>query len=512
MSEAKLTRREVIQGGAALVGAAAFGSILTQRAHAATRAGLPFDEYAKYDALGLADLVRRGEVSPEELLEAAIQRTEQVNPTINAVVLEHYEFAREAIRRGLPDGPFRGVPFLLKDLGVHLKGTITTNGSVFFKDDVATYTNTVVKRYQAAGLVIFGKTHSPEFGNTSSSETVLFGATHNPWNLARTAGGSSGGAAAAVAAGILPLANASDGGGSIRIPASCCGLFGMKPTRGRVPLGPPDAEIRNACAVIHCVSRSVRDSAALLDVTQGPDTGDPYYAPPVKGSYLAEVGAPVGKLRIALMRNPLFPFPVDPECTQAVEQAAGLCESLGHHVEEASPQIDVATFFGGFGVSTDIVVLMLVEAREKELGRPMREDEIEPLNRASLERARVASAASYARARQAFFRGGRAMAEFQKNYDVILSPTMARPPQKLGVLALTNTSESFVPAATATSAFTMVYNATGQPAMSVPLHWSADGLPIGVMFAGRFGDEATLYRLAAQLEQAQPWADRHPQL
>jgi len=511
MEHTGFTRRQMLRHTAVLAMGAGVGlSFLKPAVGRPLSSSFPFDEYTRYDALGLAGLVAKGDVSAQELLEAAIQRAEAVNPKINAVVLRHYDLARQAIKQGLPDGLFKGVPFLLKDLGISLKGTVTTNGSVFYKDHTATFNSTLVERYQKAGLVIFGKTHSPEFGGSPSSESVLFGPTRNPWNLEHSAGGSSGGTAAAIASGIVPAGHASDGGGSIRIPASCCGLFGMKTSRGRVPLGPPDFESRNGLAVAHAISRTVRDSAALLDVSKGADFGDPVLVPKLTGSYLKEVGAPVGRLRIALMREPIIPFPVDPECLKAVNNAAELCKSLGHTVEEAKPLLDVQGLYMGFGVSSDVVTAMKVAAREKELGRPVEEGELEPITWQRLQRGRKVTALDYAKARQAFHLAARAVAEFQRRYPVILSPTMASPPARIGVLALTNDIGAFNQEATGASAFTMLYNGTGQPAMSVPLHWSAQGLPVGVMFAGRFGDEATLYRLAAQLEAARPWKERRP--
>jgi amidase len=513
MEDTNITRRQMLKHSAVLAIGAGLGLTFSRQAGSnPIPTEFPFDEYAKYDALGLAELVARGEVSALELLEAAIHRTEAVNPKINAIVLNHYELARKAIKQGLPDGPLTGVPFLLKDLGISLKGTITTNGSVFYKSSVASFDSTLVQRYQKAGLVIFGKTHSPEFGGSPSSESTLFGATHNPWNLEHIAGGSSGGTAAAIAAGIVPVGHGSDGGGSIRIPASCCGLFGMKSTRGRVPLGPPDFESRNGLSVAHVISRSVRDSAALLDVSHGADFGDPILPPNPVGPYLKEVGAPVGRLRIALMREPILPFPVAPECLKAVDNAAKLCESLGHVVEEAKPVLDVQNLFMSFGVCSDVVTAIKVAAREQELGRPVMNTELEPITWKRLQRGKKVPAFKYAKARQTFHRATRAVEEFQVNYDVILSPTMAILPPKLGPLALTGDVEIFNREAFGTSSFTMVYNGTGQPAMSVPLHWSAEGLPVGVMFAGRFGDEATLYRLAAQLEAERPWADKRPLL
>ncbi|MCB1730077.1 MAG: amidase, partial [Halieaceae bacterium] len=331
-------RRTLIKRGLVL---AAAGSAPVRIAAAAS--ALSFDEYRSRDALGLAELVRSGEVSAPELLEIAIARSQAVNPVINCLVERLYDYARAAVARGLPSGPFTGVPFLLKDLGMHLAGTVTTNGSRFYRDAVADYTNTVVTRYQQAGLVIFGKTASPEFGGTGTTESILFGDTRNPWDMQRSAGGSSGGAAAAVAAGILPLANATDGGGSIRIPASCCGLFGMKPSRGRVPSGPKN--LSSVMSVIHAVSRSVRDSAALLDATRGPEPGQTTIAPRPTGSYLDAVGATPKGLRIGLLTTPITHSPVDPECSRAAADAAKLCESLGHHVQEVQLPIDPREFF-----------------------------------------------------------------------------------------------------------------------------------------------------------------------
>jgi len=513
MEDTGLTRRQMLKHSAVLTIGAGLGlSFMRQARGNPLPAKLPFDEYSKYDALGLAELVARGEVSALELLDIAIQRAEAVNPKINAIVLKHYELARKTIKQGLPDGPFKGVPFLLKDLAISLKGTITTNGSKFYQDHVASFNSTLVERYEKAGLVIFGKTHSPEFGGSPSSESSLFGATHNPWNLEHSAGGSSGGTAAAIAAGIVPVGHASDGGGSIRIPASCCGLFGMKPTRARVPLGPPDYERSSGRVVAHAISRSVRDNAALLDISKGADFGDPVLAPKSVAPYLKEMGAPVGRLHIALMREPVIPFPVDPECLKAVDSAAKLCESLGHVVEEAKPLLDLQGIFMGMGVSSDVGTAIKVSAREKELGRSVKEGELELINWQRLQRGRKVTAVDHVKARKAFHQATRTMAEFQRRYDVILSPTMASLPAKLGLLALSGDEEVFNQYATGASAFTMIFNGTGQPAMTVPLYWSAEGLPVGVMFAGRFGDEATLYRLAAQLEAERPWADKRPSI
>jgi Asp-tRNA(Asn)/Glu-tRNA(Gln) amidotransferase A subunit family amidase len=427
-------------------------------------------------------------------------------------VTKHYELARGFIEKGLPDGPFQGVPYLLKDLGIALDGTVTTQGSLFFRTAIYDYDSTLVRRYKNAGLVIFGKTHSPEFGGTPSSESRLFGATHNPWKLDLSAGGSSGGAAAAVAAGIVPAAHGSDGGGSIRIPASACGLFGLKPTRGRVPMGPKVYETRNGLSVMHAVSRSVRDSAALLDVSQGPAPGDAYSAPGAMRPYAEEVRRSPGKLRIALMTRPILQIPVAPECVEAAENAGRLCESLGHQVEVATPILDGRALYDALGISSNVVVAENVEAREAALGRSVAPGELESITWQAREAGRSASAVNYSRARTTLHRASRTLASFMQEYDAVLSPTMALVPPKLGVLSLSQDYEDFMLVAAAASAFTALYNMTGQPAMSVPLHQTDHGIPVGVMFAGRFGDEAALFRLAAQLERATPWFDRVPPL
>jgi len=477
---------------------------------ASARASRGFEEYRSHDALALADLVRRGEASPQELLELAIARAEAVNPKLTAITVEHYELAREAVRAGLPDGRFRGVPYLLKDLAISMRGTVTTEGSRFYRDVRHEIDSTLVERVRAAGLVIFGKTHSPEFGRSSSSESLLHGQTHNPWDLARSAGGSSGGSAAAVAAGIVPVAHATDGGGSIRIPASACGLFGLKPTRGRVPMGPARYEGWGGLSSAHCVSRSVRDSAALLDATQGPDVGDAYAAPPRARPYLEEIEQAPDGLRIALMTKPTIPVPVAPDCVAAAERAAKLCESLGHVVEPAAPELDVEPLWNAFGMLSMVGVSSKVAWREAELGREVGPDDLEPLNLETVAGGRRVSAIEHSRARQTLHAASRTLGRFLQRYDLILSPTMALVPPPLGALSLAQPFEDFVGPATASSAFTSLFNMTGQPAMSVPLHWTEAGLPVGVMFAARFGDEATLFRLARQLERAQPWFDRVP--
>ena len=334
-----LSRRNLIKQGLAI--AAAAGTSPTLKA--AQSSSLSFEEYRNHDALSLAHLVRNGEVSAAELLEIAISCSEAINPNINCVVEKLYDRARISVKKGLPKGPFTGVPFMLKDLGMALTGTVTTNGSRFYKDAVSKHNSTVVDRYQRAGLVIFGKTATPEFGGTGTTESILFGETRNPWDLTRTTGGSSGGAAAAVATGVLPLANATDGGGSIRIPASCCGLFGLKPSRGRVPAGPQ--KLSSTMSVIHAISRSVRDSAALLDATRGPEPGQTTIAPAPDKAYLEQIQRPPHSLRIGLITTPITYSKVHPECAKAADNAAKLCESLGHSVDHVRIPIDPRDFF-----------------------------------------------------------------------------------------------------------------------------------------------------------------------
>jgi len=469
------------------------------------------DEYASHDALSLAALVRSGRATPAELLDAALARQAEVDPAIHSIVIPMVDEARAAIRSGLPEGPFHGVPFLLKDLHVLYAGVRTTNGCRFFADDVPDHDSELVTRYKRAGLVIFGKTASPEFGLTTTTESLLFGQTHNPWSHAHSAGGSSGGAAAAVAAGILPAAHASDGGGSIRIPASCCGLFGLKPSRGRMPFGPDAGEGWSGMSTMHAVTRSVRDSAALLDATAGADLGAPYHAPPRARPYLDEVGAPPGRLRIALLRESFNGSPTHPDCVAAVDSAAGLCGELGHRVEEAVIRVDVPAL----GAASQSIMagnlLATLEDRGQQLGRSFGRDDVESFTFIMTEAVRKRGASDYARAIRTIHTLGRQIERFLQDYDLILTPTMAVPPQKLGVLSLSNPDlETYIRSVTATVGYTQVFNASGHPAMSVPLHWSQEGLPIGVQFAARLGDEAALFRLAAQLESARPWAQRRP--
>jgi len=467
------------------------------------------DEYESHDALGLASLVQRGEIKPRELIEVAIAQCERRNPVVNAVVIPMFDEARR-VAEAAPAGPFHGVPFLLKDLYALYPGVRTTNGSRLFSDFVPDHENEMVARYRRAGLVVFGKSASPEFGITTSTESVLFGKTRNPWNLEHSAGGSSGGAAAAVAAGIVPAAHASDGGGSIRIPASCCGLFGLKPSRGLIPFGPDVGEGWSGMSTAHAVTRSVRDSAALLDAVAGADLGAPYAAPPRQRPFFEEVGAKPGRLRIALQTRSFNGSDTHPDCVAAARDAAALCRSLGHEVVEAELAIDGATFGRASQVIIAANLHASVQDRLKELGREIRDDDLETGTRAMFEAAAGADAAEYARSLRVIHALGRQVSRFLETRDLLLTPTMGTPPLPLGRLALTNPSVDFLRDLLQTVGYTQLFNASGHPAMSVPLHWNAAGLPIGVQFTGRFGDEATLFRLAAQLEQARPWFARRP--
>ena len=468
-------------------------------------------EYGKYDALGLADLIARGEIQAEALLAAVREQVEATNPRINAFSQQFFDKAAAQIRHGLPAGPLSGVPFALKDLGLDLEGTITSAGSRLWKDRVATADSTLVRRYKQAGLVIVGKTASPELGLTTTTESVLFGLTRNPWNLERTAGGSSGGSAAAVASRILPAAHATDGGGSIRIPASCCGLFGLKPTRGRVPLGPSQFEGWNGLSCHHAVTISVRDSAALLDATAGAELGSPFFSPRPERSYVEEARTAPGRLRVALVVDPPAGLPLDPECRHAANDAAALCGSLGHVVEHAVLPVDGDVVRGALITIVNVSVARTLEEAAATIGRPVTDADVEPVTWAMSERGKAVDPRAYARAIATTHQIGLAMAVFQERYDVVLSPTLSKPPVPLGVLSLSpEDPKAMARALREFGPYTALYNVTGQPSMSVPLHWTSDGLPVGVMFSARFGDEAMLFRLAAQLEAARPWAGRVP--
>ena len=467
------------------------------------------DDFAFLDATAQADLVRRREVKPVELVDAAIERIDLLNPALNAVVTPTYEQAHTAALGELPEGPFRGVPFLLKDLFAVEKGVRMSAGSTYLRDYVPDEDSELVLRLRKAGLVFLGRTNAPEFGLSPTTEPALYGPCCNPWDTSRTPGGSSGGSAAAVASGMVPMAHGNDGGGSIRIPSSCCGVFGLKPTRGRNPFGPGFGDVWGGMAVEHALTLSVRDSAALLDVTSGPDLGDPYWAPPPARPFSREAGADPGRLRIAFSTESIFGYPVHPDCVSAARSAAALCEELGHDVEEAAPPIDGEQLSVALTNFIASWCAWSIDCMAQLTNRPVTQDLFEPYTWALYEMGRQCSAPAYLVSITHVQKLARDLAGFLSKYDLWLTPTTGEPPPPLGSFDSTpeNPLEGlirggpFVP-------FTPICNVTGHPAMSVPLFWNSEGLPIGSHFAGRFGDEATLIRLAAQLEEARPWARR----
>ena len=470
------------------------------------------DELATIDAIASAELVRNGEVTALELVEAAIERIEALNPRLNAVVTPLYDRAREQARGPHPDGPLAGVPFLLKDLGAAIGGTRQTRGSRAHRDTVSAADTELAARHRRAGLITLGKTNTPEFGNHSTTEPALFGPARNPWNPGLTTGGSSGGSAAAVASGMVPAAHGNDGAGSIRIPASCCGLFGLKPTRGRNSWA-PGGEAMSGVAVEHALTHSVRDSAAILDATSGPVAGDAYRLPVPSRSFYEETRRDPGRLRIAWSATPPIDAAVHPECVRAARDTAELLASLGHDVEEAAPVFDGETIIEPLARIWAIANLEEHRIATRLLGREPAPDELEITTWELVQYARRFDTVDMIDSLGELTAMSRAIGPFFERYDAWVTPTLAQPPRPLGIL---NQSQGgavewwrfdceFNP-------WNPIANVTGQPAMSVPLTWSTDGLPIGSLVFGRFGDEATLFRLAAQLETARPWAGRRPSI
>jgi len=470
---------------------------------------MTFREYGNYDGVGLAELVRSKQVSAKELLDEAIARTAQIDPQINAVVVKHYDYAQRQIDQGLPDGPFTGVPFLLKDLEI-LEGTRTTFGASVYKDNLADHTGTLARRFLNTGVTIFGKSSSPEFGLLPTTESRLFGPTRNPWNLAHSSGGSSGGAGAAVAARILPIAHASDGGGSIRIPASASGVFGLKPTRARNPVGPDRAEGWAGFSCGHVLSISVRDSAVMLDAIHGPELSSPYRAPTPERPFAQEVGRDPGRLRIAFTDKSPYGEAIDPEIAAATRDVASLLGRLGHAVEERAPVL-AADAAAVMATIVGANIALNLRQAETRFGRAMTERDFEILTLASALNAQNTSATDYVAAQLSAFQISRTLATFFESCDVFLCPTLCSPPLRIGELNSMSEDPSHIsPVLRRYMPATSMFNMSGQPAMSVPLAWNGAGLPLGMMFAARFGDEATLFRLAAQLEQQRPWKDKFP--
>ncbi|CAM3274427.1 amidase [Mycobacterium intermedium] len=468
------------------------------------------------DATEQAALVAEGEISPSELLEAAIERIERLNPQLNAVVIEWFEHARLiAADPALPAGPFRGVPFLLKDLYTNFAGQTMSNGNVALKEAgrIDTADTTLVSRFKKAGLVIAGRTNTCEFGSLPTTQPIAWGPTRNPWASERTPGGSSGGAAAAVAAGMVPFAHASDGGGSIRIPASCCGLVGLKTSQGRITVGPARAEV--GLGVELCVSRTVRDTAGLLDAVRGPGIGDSVIAPAPQRPYLEEVGADPGRLRIGLLDvHPRGDF-LHQDCVAAVRSAGSMLEGLGHIVEPAWPAcLADTTLTKKFMALWCTQMALAIRGISETIGREVTAADVEPVNWVLAHHAQRFSAVDYAAAQSAIYTFRRALQQWWADgWDLLLTPTVSEPPVPLSDFesdpenpnALNRRGGQF-------AAFTPPYNMSGQPAISLPLHRNADGLPIGVQLAAAYGREDVLIRVAAQLESAHPWASYHPSL
>jgi amidase len=465
------------------------------------------------DATAQAELVRRGEISAADLVDAAIGRIEAVNPKLDAVIRPRFDRARAEAAGDLPDGPFRGVPFLFKDLGCRVAGEVTAYGVGPMRDQPWPVTSYLAEAFRAAGFVPLGRTNVPEVGTTVTTEARSFPPAHNPWNPGRSTGGSSGGSAAAVASGMVPAAHANDGGGSIRIPASECGLVGLKPNRGRVSQGPEVGEGWAGGTIDGVVTRSVRDAAGILDVISARQPGEPYYAPPLHRPLSQEIGADPGRLRIGFIDRPgRDGFLDDPECRAAVAGAARLLESLGHHLEESAPEAMAEEEFVQY--FTTIIAAdteALFRDFEALLGRPIAEDEIEPRNAFYRQVGAATDAVTYLQSRAWIGQWARRMAGWWADYDLLLTPTVGAPPPELGwftaegPLAEGGRVVSFIP-------YTAQFNMTGQPAVSLPLHWTPDGLPVGVQLVAASGREDLLVRVASQLEQAAPWAQRRPQV
>ena len=471
---------------------------------------MTFVEYDSYDGLGLAQLVARRKVKAAELMEEAIARAEKLNPKLNAIIFKDYDRARQTATAKLPRGSFTGAPFLIKDIAAATEGYPSRQGSRFLPSLPAQRDSYLVAKFKASGLIPFGTTNVPEFGLVASTESKLYGAACNPWNLAHSTGGSSGGSAAAVAAGIVPLAHANDGGGSIRIPASANGLVGLKPTRGRLSHGPDFADSLDGLANDLVVSRTVRDTAAALDVVRGYMPGDPYAEPPGPRSYLDAIRRKPRQLRIAVTLRKLDGNPLHSDCVAAAKHAAKLCEDFGHVVEEDMPVLDQPTLMGAFQAFWSGGLAAGIDLIAQMTGQKPAREHFEGLTWSMYLAGKQVSASDYLNAKRVINGAAREMGRFHESYDVWLMPTLGRPPEKNGVFDFDNEDLmiSFAPQIDYVP-FTAMQNVTGQPAINVPLYWNKENLPIGTQFVGAFGDEATLLRLAAQLEKAQPWYQRY---
>ena len=474
---------------------------------------VPMTDSTWLDATAQAELVRTGQASPAELVDDAIARIEKLNPDLNAVITPLFDKARLAAAGELPDGPFRGVPMVLKDLACHSAGDPMYEGMQFLKDAswIEEHDSFLARRFREAGFVFLGKTNTPEMGILPTAEPHAFGATRNPWDTTRSTGGSSGGSAAAVASGMVAVGHANDGGGSIRIPASECGLVGLKPSRGRTSLGPAYGDVFGGLVAEHVVTRSVRDTAAILDAVHGYEPGDPFSAPTPSRPFLDEVGAPVERLRIGIMTTSAT-GPVHPSCVAAAEATARALESLGHFVDVSHPDAmddpEVTQHFITFWSAGNAWSL---DYWGRKVGREATQADVEPLTWALCEMGRSFSAPQWLAAREWLQAHSRRMAAWWNDYDILVTPTLAEPPPRLGEFDSPpdNPLAGLFRAATLVP-FTPPFNISGQPGISLPLHWDDDGLPIGVQLVSAYGREDLLLRLSAQLEQAMPWSDRHP--
>ncbi len=474
---------------------------------------MALENYSEYDGLGLAELVKNKDVSPTELVEEAIERIEKHNPTLNGVIFKAYDQARDDAKADIPDGLFKGVPFLLKDITGDREGWPTTHGTRYLKDFPAAVNSELVNRYLKAGVIPLGKTNVPELGSMPVTESIAYGPCRNPWNPEYTPGGSSGGSASMVAAGVVPLAHASDGGGSIRIPAACSGLVGLKPTRQRNPKGPILGDIMGGLVEEHVVTRTVRDCAAMLDCTAGPEVGEPYSAPPQAESYLTECQTDPGQLRIGLFTTNLHNGgPAEAENVAAAKETGKMLEDLGHIVEEVElPFLDYDMFQQAFTAIWVSSATSFLDSMHMITGRELRQQDFEPLTWGLYEAGKQVNGGQYQMSITMLQIVGHGFGNFHQTYDVLLTPTMGQHVAKVGQFS---TNESDVEKAFAPLLdylpFTPLFNATGQPSISLPLHQSTRGLPIGMMFTAALGRDDTLLRLAGQLEKACPWADRRP--
>ena len=498
-----------------------------------------FSDYDQYDGIGLAKLVKNGDISSLEICEEAIHRAESLNPKLNAIITTMYDFAREEAKHPKKDALFGGVPFLLKDVHHALKGFTMSSGSELLRNYVPEYDAEIVSRFKKAGLIILGKTNTPEFKLSYVTEPKAFGPTRNPWNLDYSCGGSSGGSASAVASGIVPFASATDEGGSIRVPASYCGLFGFKPSRGRNPIGPDFDEEWDGMSHSHVVSRSVRDSAAILDAVSGFEYGAPYGIVEKERPFIEEVNTEPGRLKIAFHMRPAYGKNVHSECRKAVEQTCTLLGQLGHIVEESAPNYREEEAALNFWIVLIGNEAALVDGLIQQYGSSMVRSNLEVSSFALYSVGKQLKALDFVKAKRRWRQLGLILDQMLNTYDMVLTPTLGEPPVPVGsqepsnkdrfsmklissfvgklILSnrklmysileeiIQNTMQGQMP-------FTLIPNITGQPAMSVPLHWSKDGLPCGVQFIGRYGSDAKLLRLAGQLEKAQPWFEKKPHI